>query len=88
MKLKELKEIINTLTEKELEQEVTYSSENHSISGVVNAVTKAKENLYWDGEDDPSTLIPEKDIDPEELDDYEMEVKKGELVFWLDEIQA
>lgn len=93
MKLKALKQILNSLSETELEKEITYSSAEYSISGTVSAVTKTKANLYWDGEDDPSTLYTKKQlkqngVDQEEIDEYTIEIKKGELVFWLDKIQA
>lgn len=83
MKLKELKKILNRLSNQELEQELLYNSEELSISGVVSEVVKAKTNLYSDGEDDPSRLltknqlIEELGLEPDEIEDYSIEIPKG-----------
>lgn len=83
MKLKEFKELLNTLSEKELDTDLMYLSDDTSTSGVVKTLEKTKENLYWDGEDDPSRLLTKKEV-IEEYDEtpaelgFETEIKKGQ----------
>lgn len=83
MKLQDFKTWINSLSEKELDQELMYNSEEYSISGVVDKIEKAEENLYYAGEDDPSPLYTKKQLktemgmDSEEIAECEIEIPKG-----------
>jgi hypothetical protein len=88
MKLKELKAILNTLSQTQLEQELKFNSKAFSISGCVANVIKSKSNLYYTGEDDPSDLLTKKELiengyDKEEIQEMELEIKKGELYLEL-----
>lgn len=56
MKLKDLKEWINSIPEEDLEKDIFYYSQMFNMSGQVNKITKIKENLYYTGEDDPVEL--------------------------------
>jgi hypothetical protein len=46
----------------QLEQDLLYNSEEYSLSGVVNKIEKAKNNLYYTGEDDPAQLYTKKQL--------------------------
>lgn len=86
MKLKELKKILDKLTPEQLEQKLAYMSQEYGLSGAVNKITKAKSNLYWNGDDDPSELFTKKQLleegyDKEEIDEMTIEIKKGEFYF-------
>lgn len=56
MKLKDLKEWLETLSKEELEKPVLYYSDEYSMSGEINEIMEAGEDLYYLGEDDPSQL--------------------------------
>ena len=82
MKFKDFKRVINKMTDSELEQELIYNSENYSMSGPVLAIVKAKENLYYTGEDDPAALYTKKQLidagyDEDDIGGCEIEVPKG-----------
>ena len=82
MKLKDIKKWVNKLTDEELEQEFMYNSEEYSVSGVVDKVVKARGNLYYTGEDDPSPLytksqLKEMGMDNEEMSECDVEIPKG-----------
>ncbi len=82
MKLKDLKKWVNSLTDEQLEQDLLYNSEEYSISGTVNKIEKAKQNLYWTGDDDPSELYTLKQLkdegyDKEDIEGFEIEIPKG-----------
>jgi hypothetical protein len=82
MKLKDFKKWINKLTDEELEQHLFYNSEEYSISGKVHKIEKAKQNLYYTGDDDPSELYTLKQLkdqgyDKEDIESFEIEIPKG-----------
>jgi hypothetical protein len=82
MKLKDIKKWVNKLTDEQLEQNLLYNSEEYSISGKVNKIEKAKANLYYTGEDDPSELytmkqLKEEGYDKEDIEGFEVEIPKG-----------
>lgn len=82
MKLKDLKKWVNSLTDEQLEQDLLYYSEEYSISGEVNKIEKAKQNLYWTGDNDPSELYTLKQLkdegyDKEDIEGFEIEIPKG-----------
>ena len=84
MKLKNLKEFLERLTPEQLEQELCYMSNEYGLSGIVNKINKAKFNLYWNGEDDPSELYTRKQLleegyDKEEIDEMDIEIHKGDF---------
>lgn len=56
MKLKEIKLLLDNLTENDLENDLLYKSDEYGLSGVVNHIEIATEDLYYTGEDDPSLL--------------------------------
>jgi len=86
MTLRDFKKILNGLSEKELDQQLLYSSETQSLSGVVESIEKAKTDLYYLGEDDPAPLYTKKELrdeygmDTEEISELEVEIPKGS---WL-----
>lgn len=83
MTLKELKKWVNTLTEKELNQELVFYSEDYSMSGVIDDIEKNKVDLYYTGEDDPAPLYTEKELledgyTKEDIKGFDLEIVKGE----------
>lgn len=82
--LNDLKKLINSLSKEQLQQPLLYMSKEYSISGVVLNVEKAKENLYYTGEDDPSKLYTKKqlleDYDKEDIEEMDIEIPKGSIV--------
>jgi hypothetical protein len=86
MKIKQLKKFINSLSENELEKDLVYNSADYGLSGTILKVHRAKENLYYIGDDDPSPLYTKKqlienyDMDEEEIKNHIVEIKKGDIV--------
>lgn len=86
MKLKHVKKLLDSLSKEELEQDLIYSSDEYSISGVVHEISKAKHDLYYNGDDDPSSLYTKNQLKNElGLDKYEInsciiEIPKGSVV--------
>jgi hypothetical protein len=86
MTIRDLKKFVDTLSDKQLDGELLYNSQEHSISGVVGKICIAKENLYHNGDDDPSPLYTKKELkkdlglDSEEISELEIEVPKGSIV--------
>ena len=82
MKLKDFKNWVNSLTDKQLEQPLLYSSDEYSISGEVGNIEKADANLYYTGDDDPSVLytkaqLKEQGYDKEDIEEFDIEIPKG-----------
>lgn len=82
MKLKDFKKWVNSLTDEQLEQYLLYNSEEYSISGKVLKIKKAKQNLYYTGDDDPAELYTKKQLleegwDKGDIEDLEIEIPKG-----------
>lgn len=85
MKLKDLKKQLDKLSEEQLEQEFFYNSQEYSVSGVVQKITRTKANLYNTYEDDPATLytlkeLKEQGLDKEEIESCDIEIPKGAFV--------
>jgi hypothetical protein len=83
MKLKDLKEIIDNLSEEQLDGELI--AKGQYWDGVVYAAKPSEENLYWLGDDDPSELITEDEMKErveEEGEDKMPEpyLKKGQIL--------
>lgn len=82
MKLKELKQILNELSEQELEGNLV--ANGYAASGIVFEVKPSETNLYYLEDDDPSELLNEKEmkqrIDEGEDEMPEPYIKKGELL--------
>jgi hypothetical protein len=88
MKLKDLKKQLDKLSKEQLEQELSYNSEEFCISGIVKQLKRAKGNLYYTGEDDPAQLYTRKQLvdegfEKEDIDSFTIEIKKGELFLEL-----
>jgi hypothetical protein len=84
MKLRELKNVLDKLTSEQLEQELCYVSNEYGLSGAVNKIVKAKSNLYWAGDDDPSQLYTKKELleegyDKDEIGEMTIEISKGDF---------
>lgn len=82
MKLKDFKKWVNSLNDNQLEQYLLYNSEEYSISGKVFKIEKAKNNLYYTGDDDPAQLYTLKELkehgyEKEDIEGFEIEIPKG-----------
>ena len=82
MKLKDLKKWVNSLAKEQLEQELLFNSDEYSISGKVEKIEKAKQDLYYTGDDDPARLYTKKQLkndgwDKEDIEGFDIEIPKG-----------
>ena len=86
MQLKELKEILNSMSVEQLKQELVILDCSKAIVGYAEAEF-ATEDLYYTGEDDPSELYVLSELkdqyEQEEIDNMEIIVNKGDLIFEL-----
>ena len=87
MQLKELKEILNSMSVEQLKQElIVIDCSESAIVGYVEAEF-ATEDLYYIGENDPSELCVLSELkdqyEQEEIDGMEIIVNKGDLIFEL-----
>lgn len=86
MQLKELKEILDSMSIEQLKQELVMFAFNKTISGYPE-VEFAEEDLYYTGEDDPSELFTlselEDQYEQDEIDDMEIIINKGNLFIEL-----
>ena len=85
MQLKELKEILNSMSAEQLKKELIVIDCSEAIVGYAEAEF-ATEDLYYIG-DDPSELYVLSELkdqyEQEEIDDMEIIVNKGDLIFEL-----
>lgn len=86
MQLKELKEILDSMSIEQLKQELVMFAFNKTISGYPE-VEFAEEDLYYTGEDDPSELFTlselEDQYEQDEIDGMEIIINKGDLFIEL-----
>ena len=87
MQLKELKEILNSMSVEQLKKElIVIDCSEAAIVGYVEAEF-ATEDLYYIGDDDPSGLYVLSELkdqyEQEEIDTMEIIVSKGDLIFEL-----
>lgn len=83
MTLRDFKKLLDLMTDKELNQVLVYNSESLSISGMVDSICRAKENLYNKGEDDPAPLYTKASLlqdgyDEEDIDGMDVEIPRGQ----------
>lgn len=89
MTLRELKDWVNSLLEEDLDKSVGYNSKDYCISGFVNKIELAPEDLYWLGDDDPSNLYPLSelkemyDYEDEEIENMMIEIHKGDPIITI-----
>ena len=85
MQLKELKEILNSMSVEQLKKELIVIDCSEAIVGYAEAEF-ATEDLYYIG-DDPSELYVLSELqdqyEQEEIDGMEIIVNKGDLIFEL-----
>lgn len=87
MQLKELKEILNSMSVEQLKKELIVTDCSEAIIvGYVEAEF-ATEDLYYIGNNDPSELYVLSELkdqyEQEEIDNMEIIVNKGDLIFEL-----
>lgn len=89
MTLRELKDWVNNLPEDNLDKPLTYNSEYYCISGFIEKVEIAPEDLYWLGDDDPSDLYSLSelfemyDYTEEEIYQFEIAIHKGDPIIFI-----
>ena len=86
MQLKELKEILDSMSVEQLSKELIVIDCSEAIVGYAEAEF-ATEDLYYIGDDDPSELYVLSELkdqyEQEEIDNMEIIVNKGDLIFEL-----
>jgi hypothetical protein len=86
MKWKQVKAIINKMSDSQLEQDVIYNSKDLCLSGIITSLVINKSNLYNTGEDDPAELYTKAQLkndlgmDNEEIESCDIEIPKGAYV--------
>lgn len=81
MKLKDLKNWLESLPAQELERDLLYNSMDYGISGSVTEISKTDENLYYVG-DDPVLLHTEQELKQRgftktQIQQLEIEIPEG-----------
>lgn len=83
MNLRELKELLNNIPDDKLDQEAIVISQ--FWDGSINKVETLEEDLYWNGDDDPSELMSKEKLIKQVLFEGEVMpnpyIKKGSIVF-------
>ena len=77
-KWKDLKDVLDDLTEEELEQDAVILRESMDVSGVLHTIENVEEDLMTDYGDDPCYLKRRGEVD--EDSDYEVYIPKNALV--------
>ncbi|PRY29773.1 hypothetical protein CLV58_12535 [Spirosoma oryzae] len=81
---KHLLAALSKMTPERLNQPIAVNRDDMGISGVVTKIRKAKADLLYDGEDDPSILktrsqLRDEGYDKEDIDRMSVEIPKGAL---------
>lgn len=86
MKLKDLKKMLDKMSKEQLDQDLIVIACERTQSGYGEA-RKAKAALYYNGEDDPSSLYTMSELkdmyEPDEIAGMEVVVKRGEFYIEL-----
>ena len=85
MKMRDLKKVLDNLTEEQLDGELIVKGTYWD--GVVYQIKPSETNLYWEGDDDPSELITEEEmkvrIEEEGEDEMpDVYIKKGQMILY------
>lgn len=85
MKMRDLKKILDNLTEEQLDGELI--AKGSYWDGVVHQIKPSETSLYWNGDDDPSELITEEEMKVQIEEDGEDEmpevyIKKGQMILY------
>lgn len=82
--LGDLRELLNNLSQVDLNQPIKYNSPDYSLSGANMKAKFLEEDLYYTHDDDPVTLKTKAELleyyEEEEIDRFDKVIKKGELV--------
>ena len=81
MKLRDLKNWLNTLSDDELEKELLYNSMEYGISGKVGEINRTDDNLYYVG-DEPVLLHTKSDLEKrgftgKQIEELDVEIPQG-----------
>jgi hypothetical protein len=81
MKLRDLKNWLNTLSDDELEKELLYNSMEYGISGKVEEINRTDDNLYYVG-DEPVLLHTKNDLEKrgftnKQIEELDVEIPQG-----------
>ena len=86
MTVRELREILNNIPEEALDKDIGYNYPDMSCSGFIEGFELAKEDMYYDGEDDPSELKTKDELlklghDENEIaSNFMIEIHKGDPI--------
>lgn len=86
MTVRELKELLSNVPEELLDQSIGYHFPDMSCSGFIEGFELAKEDMYYDGEDDPSELKTKDELlklgyDENEIyANFMIEIHKGDPI--------
>ena len=81
MTWKEVKSFLETLTDKQLEQDAFIAAIDEGFDKPLERIEIVSEDEWmWDGEDDPSFLKRKSKLDKDELEYYEPYFGKGTIV--------
>lgn len=78
MKLKDLKNWLESLPAQELERDLLYNSMDYGISGKITEISKTDENLYYVG-DDPVLLHTEQELKQRGFSDTQIKQLEVEI---------
>jgi hypothetical protein len=81
MKLKDLKNWLETLSDEELEKELLYNSMDYGISGKITEVSRTDEDLYYIG-DEPVVLHTGRELKQlgftdKQISGFDVEIPQG-----------
>jgi hypothetical protein len=81
MKLRDLKNWINKLSDEELDKELMYNSLDYGIAGSVQEINKSEDDLYFVG-DEPALLHTKEELEQrgfsqDEISDFDVEIPEG-----------
>ena len=81
MKLRDLKEWINNLSEEELAKDLLYNSMDYGISGTVTEINRNDDNLYYVG-DEPVLLhtkdeLKQRGYTDKQIAKFDVEIPQG-----------
>lgn len=81
MKLKDLKNWLDSLSDEELEKELLYNSMDYGISGKITEINRNDDNLYYVG-DEPVVLHTRKELKQlgftdRQISDFDVEIPQG-----------
>lgn len=83
MRIRELKEVINKLSEKQLEKNLIVVAHEKTFSCLGNVIVSS-DDLIFTGEDDPCELVTKQSLieegyEDDEIEEFDVIIKEGQL---------